>query len=65
MAGYRSSVTCRSEERHTPAPAGYVEWFEWVAEMATTHRQERCPGCGLFVIWTPLRRAAQPSTQEV
>lgn len=45
---------------HTPAPPGYLAWFEWAREMAKTHRQERCPGCGLWKVWTP--RTASTTT---
>jgi len=36
---------------HTPQPTGYLEWHEWADKKAKTHRQVRCPGCGLFQIW--------------
>lgn len=38
---------------HTPGPQGYSEWFEWADQMAPTHKQRQCPGCGLYAIWTP------------
>lgn len=38
---------------HTPEPTGYVAWHVWAEEMAKTHKQSRCPGCGLWAIWTP------------
>ncbi len=25
----------------------------WAKDMAKTHRQRRCSGCGLYVIWEP------------
>lgn len=40
-------MTCR----HTKAPIGYVAWHEWAEKKARTHRQERCPNCGLWAIW--------------
>lgn len=36
---------------HTPAPTGYVARAEWAERMSRTHRQVRCPGCGLFKVW--------------
>lgn len=38
---------------HTPAPAGYTDWFEWAARMAKTHLQRRCPECGRLAVWVP------------
>ena len=26
---------------------------EWIEEMHRTHRQVRCPGCGLWKLWVP------------
>lgn len=45
------ATPCPNEAAHTPAPAGYVAWHEWAAKMGRTHRQVRCPGCGLFRVW--------------
>lgn len=36
---------------HTPAPEGYVARAEWAERMMLTHRQRRCPGCGLYQVW--------------
>ena len=36
-----------------PAPTGYLAWHEWAEKKARTHRQTRCPGCGLYKIWKP------------
>lgn len=38
---------------HTPSPSGYLAWHEWAEQMAKTHEQHRCPGCGLWQIWKP------------
>lgn len=38
---------------HTPAPTGYAAWHAWAGRMSRTHRQVRCPGCGLFNVWVP------------
>lgn len=40
---------------HTPAPAGYVAFFEWAEQKAKTHRCVKCPHCGLWAIWIPKR----------
>lgn len=44
---------CPNAAAHTPGPKGYIAWFNWADEMARTHRQRRCDGCGLLVIWEP------------
>lgn len=39
---------------HTPEPvepSDYIGWCDWAEGMAKTHKQERCPTCGLAVIW--------------
>lgn len=44
---------CPNHDQHTPAPRGYVAWFEWAAHMNYLgHTQRRCPGCGLLNIWS-------------
>lgn len=42
---------CPHFEDHTPAPSDYIQWHEWAEKMAKTHKQRRCPGCGLYAIW--------------
>jgi hypothetical protein len=45
---------CPNLKQHVKGePSGYIAWHEWAERKAKTHRQERCPGCGLFVIWKP------------
>lgn len=42
--------------QHTPSPAGSGDYFAWYAfaeRMRKTHRQVRCPRCGLWAIWEP------------
>jgi len=46
-------VSCKQADAHTPSPAPYFAWHEWAERMAKTHKQQRCPGCGLWKIWTP------------
>jgi hypothetical protein len=38
---------------HTDEPRGYIEWHEWAEKMSETHRQKKCPTCGLYAIWVP------------
>lgn len=42
---------CPDLMHHTPCPKGYLEWHAWAREMARTHRQVKCAGCGLYAIW--------------
>ena len=42
---------CASE--HTPSPYGFLSWMAWADEMEKTHKQTRCPECGLWAIWVP------------
>lgn len=53
---------CRNGAAHWqgPEPSGYRNWHEWAERMATTHVQQRCPGCGLWVIWTPKGETPAP-----
>ena len=44
---------CPNKASHMLGPSGYLERTEWAEAMRKTHRQERCPGCGLWVIWRP------------
>jgi hypothetical protein len=44
---------CPKSELHTPSPSGYMRWHDWASRMAYKHSQSKCPGCGLYVIWTP------------
>ena len=32
-------------------PQGYLGWCFWAQKKAQTHRQRRCPTCGLWKIW--------------
>jgi hypothetical protein len=48
-----SEAHCPNAEDHTQSPEGYIQWHAWAKDMAKTHRQRRCSGCGLYVIWEP------------
>lgn len=48
-----ATVPCPNAGEHTVQPEGYVHWHLWAKEMARTHKQLKCPGCGLFEIWEP------------
>jgi hypothetical protein len=47
----RFSLTPGPLCEHTACPDGYLNWDAWAREMAKTHRQQRCPRCGLWAIW--------------
>ena len=54
MAKRAPEPPCPQADQHTPGqPTGYQAWHTWAKEMAKTHRQKRCPGCGLYQIWIP------------
>ena len=48
--------------KHTPCPAGFVEWYEWAEKKALTHDRLKCPSCGAWAVWR--RRAATPDVQQ-
>lgn len=37
--------------KHTKCPEGYIGWHMWAEKKVKTHKQERCPKCGLWAIW--------------
>ncbi len=39
------------ECRHTPMPSGYIARMNWAKACGKTHRQVKCPNCGLYVVW--------------
>jgi hypothetical protein len=43
--------SCPNVRNHTKRPDGYVAFMEWAEKKEKTHEQERCPDCGLWVIW--------------
>lgn len=51
---------CPNRANHTPMPGGYGSWHDRATELARTHVQRRCAGCGLWAIWEP---KAPPTTR--
>ena len=46
-------ATCPNQNAHVKdAPSGYLQWHAWAERKAKTHTQSKCPGCGLYLIWT-------------
>lgn len=54
---------CPQAWQHTPAPRAYIAWHLWAEQMARTHDQHRCSGCGRYQIWT--RRPDAPDLPPV
>lgn len=46
--------------QHTPCPSGYLAGHAWAEKMSKTHKQTRCPACGLWAIWVPKENANAP-----
>ena len=44
---------CPNEDKHTVLPKGYVQRHRWARSMQSTHKQTKCPACGLWAIWVP------------
>jgi rRNA maturation protein Nop10 len=51
--------TVSDQCKHTPHPDGYLQHAAWAEEKLKTHRQERCPVCGLWAIWVPKKARAK------
>lgn len=49
---------CPDFMNHTPSPKGYLGWHDWAKKLGRTHRQVKCPGCGLYAIWMPKAKRA-------
>lgn len=52
---------CPLRAKHTKhpkwlQPSDYLGWHSWAEEKSKTHRQKRCGGCGLWVIWVPKKK---------
>ena len=47
---------------HTAQPRSYIQWHEWALRMTKTHKQIKCPECGLFKIW--VRKTPKPKEPE-
>jgi hypothetical protein len=52
----RGRSVCRLAKRHTKAPTTYIAWHDWAEKKSKTHRQIKCPGCGLYKIWVPKKK---------
>lgn len=52
-AGAQAVAESDCPANHTPHPEGYIQHAAWAERMLKTHKQSRCPTCGLWAIWTP------------
>ena len=41
------TALCPNIDKHSQTPEGYIHWHEWADEMSKTHKQHKCPACGL------------------
>jgi hypothetical protein len=37
--------------KHTKSPDGYLQHAQWAEDMLKTHKQIKCPNCGLWAVW--------------
>ena len=56
--------TCPDRRKHTACPAGYVQWAEWADRKMLTHKQVKCPTCGLYAIWVKMK-SPSPSGAKI
>ena len=40
-----------TKRKHTKCPDGYIARAEWAEKKSKTHKQVKCPNCGLYAIW--------------
>jgi hypothetical protein len=44
-------MECPNKSKHTKCPEAYLQWHDWADKKSKTHKQIKCEGCGLYVIW--------------
>jgi hypothetical protein len=42
---------CPNADHHETGPEGYIHWHAWAEEKTKTHKQRKCPDCGLWLLW--------------
>ncbi len=45
--------SCANDASHTECPNEYLAWHDWAEKKMKTHKQVKCPKCGLYAIWVP------------
>lgn len=63
MAKVRYEPPCSNVDQHTPHPERQFAHEAWAEQMLRTHKQKRCPSCGLWAIW--VRRPDAPDLPPV
>lgn len=65
-AGHVGEHDFTKQCNHTDQPTGYREWHSWAKKKSKTHRQYKCPHCGLWAIWMekPKSAASVASTRR-
>lgn len=53
---------CSNRQAHRLPEGGYVNHAAWAEEMRETHKQQKCEGCGYWIIWTA-RTDPYPKTE--
>lgn len=51
--GERADGTACEHPYPSDEPSGYIQWQDWAMRKAKTHKQQRCPDCGLWTIYVP------------
>lgn len=50
---------------HDPGGSGdYFAWWAYAELKSKTHRQQRCPGCGLWAVWVRKKRRVSASSVD-
>lgn len=64
--GHKGEHDFTRQCNHTDQPTGYREWHQWAKKKSKTHRQYKCPHCGLWAIWLekPKKRAIRAGSAE-
>ena len=55
---YQRMLACPNERNHSYGPVGYLAWHEWAEQVGPLCDVSECPGCGLWLIWTPKREGS-------
>jgi hypothetical protein len=53
---------CPRAADHEPFPRGYLAASEYADLLMQTHTQHRCPGCGRWMIWKPIKPPEEEAT---
>lgn len=48
---YRPECVSYHPDGEPGEPVSYRIWLTWVVARSQTHRQARCPSCGMLKVW--------------